>query len=150
MKKIILICGLLASSFSFGADWVFVTETSDADEDYYVDKSYYKYNSKTGVSEVWYKQSRFEGLQEYIASKTLKAYDCIGKRERTLAQVTYTYNGYSNQTITSPTPYSVVCPETIGESLWEAACKTKGNGLYLPHKPNFISEKRMKLIGLKD
>ena len=47
MKRLILICGLLASSFSFGADWVFVTETSDADEDYYVDKSYYKYNSKT-------------------------------------------------------------------------------------------------------
>ena len=77
MKRLILICGLLASSFSFGADWVFVTETSDADEDYYVDKSYYKYNSKTGVSEVWYKQSRFEGLQEYIASKTLKACNAL-------------------------------------------------------------------------
>ncbi len=150
MKKLILICGLLASSFSFSADWVFVTETSNADEDYYIDKSHYKYNGKTGVSEVWYKQNKFEGLQEYVASKTLKAFDCIGKRERALAQVTYTYNGYSNKTITNPTPYSVVFPDTVGESLWEAACKTKGKGLYLPHKPNFISEERMKLIGLKD
>ena len=150
MKKIILICGLLASSFSFGADWFYVVESSDADTDYYIDKSYYKYDSKTGVSEVWSKVNKFRDLNEYTDSKTLSAYDCINKRGKTLAQVSYTYEGYSNQTITKPTPYSVIFPDTVGEDLWVAACKTKGKGLYLPYRSNFISEKRAKLLGLKD
>lgn len=150
MKKLILICGLLASGFSFGADWVYVVESSDADTDYYIDKSYYKYDSKTGVSEVWSKVNKFRDLNEYTDSKTLSAYDCINKRGKTLAQVSYTYEGYSNQTITKPTPYSVIFPDTVGEDLWVAACKTKGKGLYLPYRSNFISEKRAKLLGLKD
>ncbi|WP_326519018.1 surface-adhesin E family protein [Acinetobacter sp. CAAS 2-6] len=150
MKKILLICGLLTSGFSFGADWVFITESADADADYYIDKSHYKYNSKTGEVEVWYKRNQFEGLNEYTESKTLNIFDCINKREKTIALVSYTYTGQSNQIITKPTPYSVVFPDTIGEDLWIAACKTKGKGLYLPYKPNFISEKRMKLLGIED
>lgn len=150
MRKLIFLAAVLSlSNFCFGADWVYVTESSDADTDYYIDKSYYKYDSKTGVSEVWYKVNKFRGLSEYTDSKNLSAYDCINKKARTLAQANYTYEGYSNKTTSKPTPYSVIFPDSVGEDLWLAACKTKGKGLYLPHKPNFISEKRMELIGLK-
>lgn len=151
MKKIALtwLISLLCGG-AYAADWVFVAEGPDADTDYYVDSSSYKYNSKSRVAEVWHKRNDFRGLEEYTDSKTLTAYDCIGKREKTIAQVIYTFDGKSNQTVSKPTQYSIIFPDTIGEALWTAACKTKGKGLYLPYKPNFISEKRMKLLGIED
>lgn len=151
MKRLILMCGLLASGFSFGADWVFVAENQDGDTDHYIDSSYYNYSAKTGVSRVWYKVNKFNGLDEYTHTKSLVAYDCINKKERFLAQAIYSQDGQSLQNVDKPeSSFRVIYPDTTGESLWMAACKTKGNGLYLPYKPNFISEKRMKLLGLRD
>lgn len=146
MKKLLLVCSLIVPAFGFAAEWEFVTETSDHDTDHYIDKTYYKYNDKTNTAEIWHQRRSFFGLEEYIEAKTLSVYDCIGKKDRTLAQVTYTYTGDVKQTITTPSPYTIIFPDTIGESLWEAACKTKGKGLYLPYRPNFISKKRMELI----
>jgi hypothetical protein len=40
--------------------------------------------------------------------------------------------------------FSIIFPDTVGESYWEAACKTKGNGLYLPLRREFINAKRFQ------
>lgn len=154
MKRLILICGLLASSFSFGADWVLVTQSEDNESSYYIDKSYYKYDFKNKNSQIWVQTKKYKGtssMEQYVSSKGLTLYDCKDKRYKNLASLGYGSDGSVLNSFNQPAKeFSVVFPDTVGESYWEAACKTKGNGLYLPHKPNFISEKRMKLIGLKD
>jgi len=46
MKKLILICSLLASGFSFGADWKYAAMGAMDDRAIYVDSSQYTYDKK--------------------------------------------------------------------------------------------------------
>lgn len=154
MKKLIFISGLLVSGFSSGADWVLVTQSDDLESSHYIDKSYYKYDSKNMTSQIWVQTQdykKYNSMEKYVSSKGLTLYDCASKRYKNLASISYRSDGFVLNTFNQPAKdFSVIFPDTVGESYWNAACKTKGKGLYLPHKPNFISEKRMKLIGLKD
>jgi hypothetical protein len=143
MKKIILITSLLVSSFSFGADWVFIAEATDVDQDYYVDVSSYSYNKTTDKAKIWYKRNVFSGSKEYTDTKTLVEYDCGQKKERYLAQSTYNIDGYALSNIDSPSTSRFIAPDTVGDALWEAACKVKGS-VYNAKKPNFVNMERIK------
>lgn len=148
MEKLILICGVLASSFSFGADWVLVAQSDDSESNHYIDKSYYKYDSKNMTSQIWVQTEKYKthnSMEKYISSKGLTLYDCAGKRYKNLASISYRSDGFVLNTFNQPAKdFSVIFPDTVGESYWNAACKTKGKGLYLPPQREFINAKRFQ------
>jgi hypothetical protein len=148
MKKLILITGLLASSFSFGADWVLVTQSDDSESNHYIDKSYYKYDSKNMTSQIWVQTENYkthDSMEKYVSSKGLTLYDCAGKRYKNLASISYSPNGLVLNSFNHPAKdFSIIFPDTVGESYWEAACKNKGKGLYLPVQREFINMKRLQ------
>lgn len=146
MKKLILISSLLISSFSFGADWALVTQSEDNESSYFVDKSYYKYDAKNKMVEIWVQTKEYKSpnsMEKFVSTKALAQYDCIGKRSKALASIKYNSDGYVLSSSSQPSKsFDIIFPDTIGESYWEAACKTKGNGLYLTNPPEFIGKKR--------
>ena len=148
VKKLILIFGLFASGFSFGADWVLVTQSDDNESNYYIDKSYYKYDSKNMTAQIWVQTENYKksnSMEKYVSSKGLTLYDCTGKRYKNLASISYRSDGFVLNTFNQPAKdFSVIFPDTVGESYWDAACKTKGKGLYLPIKREFLNLKRLQ------
>lgn len=147
MKKLLLISGLLVSGFSFAADWVLVTQSNNSDTNHFIDRDYYKYNLKTRNVEVWELTKNYigSGMEQYTSSKTLTLYDCVGKRQKTLGSVEYNSSGYALRSSSQPAKsFNIIFPDTVGESYWEAACKTKGKGLYLPLQRGFINLKRLE------
>lgn len=143
MKILILFFGLVVSNLSFGAAWMFVAESSDLDKDYYVDTESYKYNKENAKAILWYKRNVFSGLKEYTDTKTLIEYDCNNKKERYLAQSRYDIDGNSLSQTNTPSTTMHIIPDTLGESLWEVACKTKGV-VYDPNKVNYVNMERIK------
>lgn len=146
MKKILLICGFLVSGLTHGANWAYVT-SSATDEDYYVDKNYLNYNAKTGVSEIWV-QSKRSSLTDkskiYVNSKALIQYSCSAKKQRTITSIEYFDNGSVSNSRTVPAKeFSIIFPDTVAETLWEAACLKKGKGIYLPR---YLSDKDVKKV----
>ena len=148
MKRLILICGLLASGFSFGADWVLVAQSADNESSHYIDKSYYKYDGINMTSQIWVQTKNYktpDSMERYVSSKGLTLYDCVGKRYKNLASISYSSNGFILSNFNKPEKdFSIVFPDTIGESYWNAACKNKGKGLYLPPQQDFINAKRFQ------
>lgn len=95
MKKLILICGLFASSLSFGAKWVYVASSSSG-LDFYVDKNYYKFNKSTNTVDMWLQiESRksSDPSKRFVVSKSLDRYQCSNKSFKNLAQVLYFETG---------------------------------------------------------
>lgn len=147
MKRLISICGILASSFSFGADWFLVAQSNDSNTNHLIDRNYYKYNPKSGTAEIWQLTRDYKGtsMERYDRSKTLSLYDCAGKRFKTLATVKYNQEGYVLESSSQPDKnFSIIFPDSVGESYWEAACKNKGKGLYLPVQREFLNMKRLQ------
>lgn len=133
MKKLILVCGLLASGFSFGADWGYVV--SGNNQDFYIDKSFYKYDPNTKTIDVWSKATKKKNFQDqyYTQSKTLIKYSCVDKTSKTLANVEHNENGGVLSQMTKPNnSFSPIFPDSIDESLWHVACDLKGKGLKFP------------------
>ncbi|MGR2920789.1 surface-adhesin E family protein [Acinetobacter sp. 1125_18A] len=129
MKKLILICGLFASSFSFGADWKYVTSTGS--ESFWVDKGYYKYDAKTKTVDLWSKSVRKKMYDKnyFTSSKTLNRISCPNKSIKQLAHVEYLESGDTSKSTTKPQAnFSVIFPDSIGEGFWEVACKSGGKG----------------------
>lgn len=143
-----MVFGLLVSSLSFGADWVLVAQSDDSESNYYIDKSYYKYDSKNMTSQIWVQTEKYKthnSMEKYISSKGLTLYDCAGKRYKNLASISYRSDGFVLNTFNQPAKdFSVIFPDTVGESYWNAACKTKGKGLYLPVTREFFNLKRLQ------
>lgn len=130
MKKLIFICGLMVSSFSFAANWVYVTSSSDA-ESFYIDRDFYKYDSKNGYVDVWTKSVKKKLMSDgfYTSTKSLERYSCASKKSKTLAFVKYSETGNALQSNSKPqAEYSLIFPDSIGESIWSVACATKGKG----------------------
>lgn len=130
MKRLILICGLLASGFSFGADWVYVTSGANS-ENFWIDKSFYKYDVKNSTVDVWVRSTKAKLYDEgsYVTSKTLDRISCGAKKSKTLAFIKYNESGETIKSNSKPdSEFSLIFPDTIGESIWEASCKTKGRG----------------------
>lgn len=130
MKRLILICGLLASGFSFGADWVYVTSSASS-EAFWLDKSFYKYDAKNNTVDAWVRSTKGKlyGEGAYVASKTLDRISCGAKKSKTLAFIKYNESGETIKSSTKPeSEFSLIFPDTIGESVWDVACKSKGKG----------------------
>ena len=133
MKKLLLICGLLTSTVSFGANWVYVVSSSN-NQDIYVDKDFYKYNSNLKTVDVWTKTTKKKLYEEayHTQSKALTRYSCENKSARTLAEVDYNESGESLRSSTKPaSDFSLIFPDSIGEAIWYVACETKGKGFKL-------------------
>lgn len=130
MKRLILICGLLASSFSFGADWVFVT-SSQNNSKYYIDYDYYKYDKTLNTSELWYKVEDVGVSKPYTERKVLTKYNCKDKESKDLSIVTYFPTGNVKDTYSSNyySEYKTIFPDTVGEDLYNVACSTPNKGL---------------------
>lgn len=139
---------MLIPAFSFGADWVLVTQSDDSESNHYIDKSYYKYDSKNMTSQIWTQTEKYKtpnSMEKYVSSKGLTLYDCVGKRYKNLASISYSSNGFILNNFNQPAKdFSVIFPDTVGESYWNAACKTKGKGLYLPPQREFINARRFQ------
>lgn len=130
MKKLILICGLLASGFSFGADWVYVTNSKDGSR-YYVDYDYYKYDKTLNTSELWYKAEEVSNGNPYTERKALTKYNCKHKEYKDLSIATYFPSGSIKNTYSSNyySEYRTIFPDTVGEDLYSVACGTPNKGL---------------------
>lgn len=129
MKKLILICGLLVSSFSFGADWVYATSSNT--ESFWIDKGFYKYNTKNNTVDVWSKaiKKKLSGDDFYTSSKSLDRYSCLDKSSKNLAYVEYREWGeVSKSSSTASKAFSIIFPDSIAESILEASCGSKGRG----------------------
>lgn len=138
MKKLILICGLLVSSFSFGADWKYATMGTSNDRAIYVDSSQYNYDGKSNSIKVWFKTDSYvddDSKDTYTRSKNLFQFSCIDNKLKLLAYVNYDQKGNvvsSDQLESNEVKYSTVIPDTIGESLWKVSCISKGKGFRYP------------------
>ena len=137
MKKIILICGLLASSFSFGADWKFAAAGSDAGG-LYVDNSFYQYDHKKHIVDAWFKSESYvseAGNEKYVKSKYLFRLSCSDKKYALVSHILYDKKGgviESNSIPVEKLKLDYIVPDSVGESMWEVACSTKGQGFKLP------------------
>ncbi len=130
MKKLIAIFGLLASSFSFGADWVYIG-SSKAQDKFYVDFDYYNYNKISNKVRLWYKVEERHNEGYYTEQKTLAEYYCGDDRSKALSAIYYYPNGGVRKTFESNylTESTAVFPDTSGEDIYKVACGTPGKGL---------------------
>ncbi|WP_180122976.1 surface-adhesin E family protein [Acinetobacter sp. YH12086] len=158
MKKLILTFGLLASGFSFGADWVYVISAKSGDQ-FFLDADYYKYNFKNQTTDVWVRSDSKTGLGEKLAevlntqptermytnSKALVRFACESGMSKTLAITKYDSNGVVlKSTSKADADFSLVFPDSIDEALLEVACKSRGKGLALPkYKPEFVDLEKL-------
>lgn len=130
MKSLILIFGLLVSSLSLAANWTYVTSSGNG-ESFYIDKDFYKYDSKNGYVDVWTKSISKKLMSDefYTKTKAFERYSCASKKAKTLAFIKYNENGTPLQSTTKANAeYSLIFPDSVGESIWYVACATKGKG----------------------
>lgn len=148
VKKLILICGLFASSLSFGADWKYIEEGGGLS--FYIDKSFYKYDATNKTVDVWTKTTKKKLFNQgyYTSSKTLTKYSCANKESRILASIEYDSNGSVLSSNTKPSSRSeLIFPDSVGETIWIASCSSKGKGLVLPkYEPEFVD---LEDVGIK-
>lgn len=138
MKKQILICGLLASSTSFGADWKYAAIGTQNDRAIYIDSSQYSYDKGKNSIRAWFKTDSYEDDESkniYTSSKNFYEFSCLDNKIKLLTFVNYNKEGRvisSQQLSDKEVKYSIVIPDTIGESLWKVACISKGKGFRYP------------------
>lgn len=156
MRKLILISSILASSFSFGADWVYVG-SSDSGDKFYVDFDYYDYDKKINTVKSWYRVDKYLNGRYYIEQKTLAEHYCRSSRSKTLSAVHYHPNGSVGKTFEADylTQSTRVFPETTGEYLYKVACDTPGKGLDFKDKPidemdNFNEYERVRFAYMRE
>lgn len=145
MKKFIVICGLLASNFSFGADWAYIGTGGGAD--FYIDKSSYNYNKPDKTIDVWVKTQRKRLFSEeyYTPSKSLTKYSCKTRESKLLADVEYNIDGTVLRSNTKPSgQFEIIFPDTIAESILVASCLSDGGGFLFPkYIPEFVDLKKL-------
>lgn len=142
MKNILFIFVFLISSLSYGAEWRYATSSTNGD-DYYVDRSFFKYDSKNQTMDIWDKSERKKMLSDevFTVSKSLTRYSCSNKSIKTLAIVEYNQDGtVKNSSTTTSKNFSLIFPETVSETLWHIACDNKGKGLkFREYKPEYVA-----------
>lgn len=162
MKKLLLICGLLASGFSFGTEWTYISTAKSGDL-FYIDTSQYKYDNKLQSIDVWVKVESKTGVnaglakilgtdpneQLYTRSKNLVRYSCLNKTSKTLAAVNYSESGgVLSSTTRASGDFSVIFPDSVDEILWTSSCLSKGKGYSLPeYKPEYTD---LRKLGYKE
>lgn len=157
MKKLILICGLLTSGFSFGADWVYVGSSKSGDK-FYIDFDYYDYNKRTNTTRLWYKIEENNNGVYYTQDKTFAEYYCGGVgRFKVLSALYYYPNGDIRKSFEANyhTQSEVIFPDTTGEFLYKVACDTPGKGLDFKDKSidemdNFYEYERARFAYMRE
>lgn len=146
MKKILFIAGLFAGSFSYGANWVYVTSSS-SNQNFYIDKDFYKYNNNLKTVDVWDKTTKKKLFEDgyYTQSKTLTKYSCENKSAKTLAFVNYNESGETLKSSTKPEgEFSLIFPDSVGETMWRVVCDSRGKGFKFPtYNPDFVDLKEL-------
>ncbi|WP_151838127.1 MULTISPECIES: surface-adhesin E family protein [unclassified Acinetobacter] len=138
MKKLILVFSFIASSLSYGADWKYAAIGGQNDRAIYVDSSQYNYDMKNNSIKAWFKTDSYEDDNSkniYTRSKNFFQFSCADNKLKLLAYVNYDKKGdvvSSGQSDSKDIQYSMVIPDTIGESLWKVACISKGKGFRYP------------------
>lgn len=138
IKQLILVCSLsTVSIFSYGAEWTYVARDNQGNT-IYVDKQSYKYDHNKHIATIWERSTRTSAVNKtsYVSSKGLLQFDCNNRKMRQLALIRYAYDGSVLNSSDIPSPFSTIFPDTVGENLWESACKNKGKGLYF--NPNTV------------
>lgn len=137
---------MLASSFSFGADWVYIV--SGGGHDFYIDKGFYKYDVRTKTADVWTKSMKKKSVKDehYTDSKSLIRYACSSKNSKVLANINYNEDGSSIKSSSTPNvSFSVIFPDTIDEDIWQASCESKGKGfVFQKYKSGIIDLKELE------
>lgn len=133
------------------ADWFYVT--TGANEDFYIDRSYYKYNSQDKTVDVWTrtdKESSANKGERRTTSKTLTRYSCSNKSSRQLADASYLEDGsVLRQTSTPQSKFDMIFPDTVGENIWEVSCKTQGKGFKFPdYRPKLLTKDEIESLGI--
>lgn len=156
MKKIILICGMLISTLSFGADWVYVGSSKVGDK-FYIDFDYYNYDKINNKTRLWYKVEEKRNGEYYTEQKTLAEYYCGRGQSKVLSAVYYHPNGevrknFESNYLSQP---MVVVPDTTGEQIYSVACGTPGKGLDFKDKSidemdNFEEYKRARFAYMRE
>lgn len=128
MRKYIALLATLISTSAFSADWVYAV--SSGTESFWIDKSFYKFDTKSKTVDVWSKSIKKNLSNEfYTGSKSLIRYSCLDKTSKILAHVEYRSDGSVSSSKTSPeTKFSLIFPDSIAEGMWSIACSSKGKG----------------------
>lgn len=141
---------LTSPMVSYAAEWAYITSSKD-NHKYYIDKQSYKYDKTTHIATFW-RQDKYikSDGSSYVTHKVLQQIDCVNQKSRSLNSVKYTYNGSVLSSYDKPSSYSIIVPDTIGEALWESACKNKGKGLYFnPSTVRHIDDLKSRGVELK-
>lgn len=131
MKIWVLICGMLASALSFGADWRMLT-TSSSGTKIYIDKESFKYRPYDGSVVIWVKgvypsgKKTVDGSSEY---KMLNTYFCKSRKMSTANSIFYNSNGGVVSSSNMGTGNEEIVPETISETVFKHVCINPENGL---------------------
>lgn len=135
MKKLILIAGLLASSFSFGADWALIGESNNI-------KHYYDIDSVKPLG-----NHRFEFWEKHVGkteSRSIRArVDCVNDSYTIIDA--YKYRGEEVvESITSQEYKLIPPPDSAGYRTIERVCNygtaQEVEKLNLPQKKNYKDE----------
>ena len=120
MKKIILICGLLTSSFSFGADWV-VLDRSHGQESQIDMSSIKKLPSDKRL--VWYRSITKAEEAKYVYLTFRAEIDCTRETLQNNDLVIHINDKHISQTtVENPKPFSPP-PESSGQKIIQTTCK---------------------------
>lgn len=135
---------------AYSAEWAYITSSKD-NHKYYIDKQSYKYDKTTHIATFW-RQDKYikSDGSSYVTYKVLQQIDCVNQKSRSLNSVKYTYNGSVLSSYDKPSSYSIIVPDTIGEALWESACKNKGKGLYFdPNNVRHIDDLKSRGVEIR-
>jgi hypothetical protein len=131
MKKLILICGLLTSSFSFGADWRLIATASD-DTRTYIDADTFKYQVNDNSVSIWVKKDNFRTQLSNGFTVEVKHFDkyfCGSSKVSTMSSVAYDTKGNVLETSNINEGLHNIVPESTGESVYNYVCKNPKKGL---------------------
>ena len=132
MRKFILLCGMIVSNLSFGADWVYIGSSKSGDK-FYIDFDFYQYDKKTNSTLVWTKTNERLNQNYYTRQKNLTKYYCKDKSFITSNLVTYYPDGNVKSSVSGYAlnfdKTSIIVPDTLNENIWNIACGTPAQGL---------------------
>jgi hypothetical protein len=120
---------LLLSSGPAHAEWVRIDQT-DEGMTTYVDPDSMRH--KGGLVKMWqlydFKTMQTVAGDPYMSSKIQSEYDCTEERSRRLAFTNFSGNMGSDKPVYTNSDegkWKPVAPKSIGEALWEFACRKK-------------------------
>jgi len=127
IKTLMLMLGILLCG-TVQAEWVEIGVNDDVGTTFYVDPTSIR---KSGnIVKVWslsdYNKS--QGQIPYMSIMLQREYDCIEERARQLHMTHYAKNMGEGDPVfihTEPRNWLQVAPGTVGETIWEFACKKK-------------------------